>query len=155
MGLFPGSERSPGEGHGSPLQYSCLKNPHGQRSLLGYSPQGCKESDTKETTQNAHTHALIYGKNFNLKLSLRFTFCQSFYHPRQTVGPTPQCPAGYFIYSQRMSSEVHSFFRHTLKKLSFKPWGKKTEQEFVGQIFLQQDKEESRFLLLLPLREEV
>ena len=38
MGLFPGSERSPGEGHGSPLQYSCLKNPHGQRSLAGYSP---------------------------------------------------------------------------------------------------------------------
>ena len=30
--------RSPGEGHGNPLQYSCLENPHGQRSLAGYSP---------------------------------------------------------------------------------------------------------------------
>jgi len=30
--------RSPGEGHGNPLQYSCLENPHGQRSLVGYSP---------------------------------------------------------------------------------------------------------------------
>ena len=27
MGLVPGSERSPGEGNGKPLQYSCLGNP--------------------------------------------------------------------------------------------------------------------------------
>ena len=26
-GLIPGSGRSPGEGHGNPLQYSCLENP--------------------------------------------------------------------------------------------------------------------------------
>ena len=26
-GSIPGSERSPGGGHGSPLQYSCLENP--------------------------------------------------------------------------------------------------------------------------------
>ena len=26
-GSIPGSGRSPGEGHGNPLQYSCLKNP--------------------------------------------------------------------------------------------------------------------------------
>ena len=26
-GLIPGSGRSPGEGHGNPLQYSCLQNP--------------------------------------------------------------------------------------------------------------------------------
>ena len=25
--LIPGSERSPGGGHGNPLQYSCLENP--------------------------------------------------------------------------------------------------------------------------------
>ena len=45
---IPGAGRSPGEGHGNPLQYSCLENPHGQRSLAGYSPQGCKESDMTE-----------------------------------------------------------------------------------------------------------
>ena len=28
---------------------------HGQRSLMGYSPQGCKESDTMERTQHTHT----------------------------------------------------------------------------------------------------
>ena len=26
-GLIPGLERSPGEGNGTPLQYSCLENP--------------------------------------------------------------------------------------------------------------------------------
>ena len=26
MGLIPGSGRSPGEGNGNPLQYSCLEN---------------------------------------------------------------------------------------------------------------------------------
>ena len=37
-GSIPGSGRSPGEGNGKPLQCSC----HGQRSLAGYSPWGCK-----------------------------------------------------------------------------------------------------------------
>jgi len=27
VGSIPGSGRSPGEGHGNPLQYSCLENP--------------------------------------------------------------------------------------------------------------------------------
>ena len=38
LGSIPESGRSPGEGNGNPLQHSCLKNPHGQRSLVGYSP---------------------------------------------------------------------------------------------------------------------
>ena len=42
--------RSPGGGHGNPLQYSCLENPHGQKSLAGYSPQGRKELDMIEVT---------------------------------------------------------------------------------------------------------
>ena len=45
---IPGLGRSPGRGHGNPLQYSCLENPHGQRSLVGYSPWGRKESDITE-----------------------------------------------------------------------------------------------------------
>ena len=52
MGSIPGWGRSPGGGHGNPLQYSCLENPHGQRSLVGYSPQGLKESDMTEATQH-------------------------------------------------------------------------------------------------------
>ena len=49
-GSIPGSRRSPGEGNGNPLQYFCLENPHGQRSLAGYSPQGLKELDMTEET---------------------------------------------------------------------------------------------------------
>ena len=43
VGSISGLGRSPGGGHGNPLQYSCLENPHGQRSLVGYSPWGHKE----------------------------------------------------------------------------------------------------------------
>ena len=47
-GSIPGSGRSTGGGHGNPLQYSCLENPHGQRSLAGCTAWGHKESDTTE-----------------------------------------------------------------------------------------------------------
>ena len=36
LGLIPGLGRSPGGGHGSPLQYSFLENPHGQKGLAGH-----------------------------------------------------------------------------------------------------------------------
>ena len=45
---IPGLGRSPGEGNGNPLQYSCLAKSHEQGSLVGYSPWGRKESDTAE-----------------------------------------------------------------------------------------------------------
>ena len=49
-GLIPGLGRSPGEGNGNPLQYYLLLpgKSHGQRSLVGYSPWGHKESDMTE-----------------------------------------------------------------------------------------------------------
>ena len=49
MWFNPWLRRSPEGGHGSPLQYPCLENPHGQRSLAGYRPQGHKEYDMAET----------------------------------------------------------------------------------------------------------
>ena len=58
VGLIPGSGRSPREGNSNPLQYSCLKNPHGQRSLEGYSPWGRRESDMTEWLS---TRSLWYG----------------------------------------------------------------------------------------------
>ena len=48
MGSIPGLGRSTGGGHGNPFQCSCLENPHGQKSLAGYSPWGRKELDTTE-----------------------------------------------------------------------------------------------------------
>ena len=50
---FPGLGRSPGEGKGFPLQYSCLENPHGQRSLVGHCPWDCKVSDMTELLSTA------------------------------------------------------------------------------------------------------
>ena len=47
-GLIPGLGRSPGGEHGNPLQYSCLDNPHGQRSLVGYSPWGSQRDMTEQ-----------------------------------------------------------------------------------------------------------
>ena len=44
---IPGLGRSPGEGNSNPLQYSCVEF-HGQRSLVGYSPWGCKELNLTE-----------------------------------------------------------------------------------------------------------
>ena len=55
---IPGSERSPGGGHGNPLQYSCQENPHGQRSLVGCSPWGHKELDV--TGQLSATQHILY-----------------------------------------------------------------------------------------------
>ena len=49
-GSIPGSESSPEGGYGNPLQYSCLENRHGQKSLAGYSTWGPKELDTTEAT---------------------------------------------------------------------------------------------------------
>ena len=39
-GSIPGWGRSPGEGNGNPLQYSCLGKSHGQRNLASYTPGG-------------------------------------------------------------------------------------------------------------------
>ena len=52
LGSIPGSGSSPEGGYGNPLQDSCLENPHGQKSLAGYSPWGPKELDTTEATKH-------------------------------------------------------------------------------------------------------
>ena len=52
--LTPGLGRSPGGGHGNPLEYSCLENPNGQRNLASYSPWGHRvrlDWSTKHTTK--------------------------------------------------------------------------------------------------------
>ena len=71
LGLIPGLGRSPGGGHDNPLQYSCLGNPQGQRSLVAYSPWGHTELDMTERlsiqTQSMHkslrTHTISFINN--------------------------------------------------------------------------------------------
>ena len=55
LGSIPRLGRSPGGEHGNPLQFSCLENPCGQRSLAGYIPWGHKELDTTERLSTANT----------------------------------------------------------------------------------------------------
>ena len=57
VGSIPGLGRSPGGGGKIPWRRAWQPTPvflpgesHGQRSLAGYSPWGCKESDMTETT---------------------------------------------------------------------------------------------------------
>ena len=52
-----GWEDFPGGGHGNPLQYDCLENPQEQRSPVGYTPWGHKESNT---TERLSTHSIVY-----------------------------------------------------------------------------------------------
>ena len=54
-GSIPGSERSPGGGHGNPLQYSCPENPMGRRAWQA-TVHRVAESDTTEATQQARMH---------------------------------------------------------------------------------------------------
>ena len=53
-GSIPGLGRSLGEGNCNPTPVFLPGKAHGQRSLAGYSPQGCKEADTNEW-QHTHT----------------------------------------------------------------------------------------------------
>ena len=52
----PWDRKIPGERNGYSLQYSWPGESHGQRSLPGYCPWGCKELDTTE--QLSHSHSL-------------------------------------------------------------------------------------------------
>ena len=54
-GSIPESGRSPGGGHGNPVQYSCLKNSMDREAWAGYSPWGHKELDTTELLNTTHT----------------------------------------------------------------------------------------------------
>ena len=63
LGPIPALGRSPGGGNGNPFHYSYLENPHGQRSLAGYSPWGCKESDTAEQLSASFINFTLFLKS--------------------------------------------------------------------------------------------
>ena len=68
LGSIPGLRRCSGEGPDNPLQYSCLENPHGQRSLEGYGPWGGKESDMTERL-SMHTGPKYHEQTFENRLT--------------------------------------------------------------------------------------
>ena len=54
MGLIPGWGRSPGEGNGNPLQFSCLGNPMGRGAWWATIHGVSKELDTTSRLNNHH-----------------------------------------------------------------------------------------------------
>ena len=73
VGSTPGLGRSPGGGHGNPLQDCCLENPHGQRSL-GYRPWGHKEVDMTETTYHTHRRVRANTREASRPRDIRILF---------------------------------------------------------------------------------
>ena len=68
MGLKPGSGRSPGEGNGKLLQYSCLGNPM-DRGAWRATVHGFAKSQTQlssHTHVHTHTHPYIINSLFKL-----------------------------------------------------------------------------------------
>ena len=66
LGSVPGSIRSPGEGNGNPLQYSCLKNSMDRGAWQAPVLEGHKESDMTEHFSLTHSlmHILISFSDF-------------------------------------------------------------------------------------------
>ena len=59
------------EANSNPLQYSCLENPRGQRSLAGYSPRGHKELDTTERLSTPSLYKEEKGNSKSLEALIR------------------------------------------------------------------------------------
>ena len=60
IGRLPGSGGSPGEGHGYPLQYSCLENSMDRRAWQATVHGVAKEPDATEQLNNSHPKTVIW-----------------------------------------------------------------------------------------------
>ena len=63
LGLIFGLGRSPGGGHGNPLQYSFLENPHYRGAWRACNSWGDKESDITEQLSTAQDNLMIQDRN--------------------------------------------------------------------------------------------
>ena len=95
-----GSGRSPGGGHGNSLQHYCLENPHGQRSLAGYHPWVCKESDTTEAAEHARIFLYLVCRWENGSLAM----ASNFKHEASDWTKKSWCPPDLSIFSFKESS---------------------------------------------------
>ena len=86
IGLVPGSGSSPGEGNVKPSPVFFPGEAHGQRSLTGYSPWDCKESDMTEQLNSSKNTAWCYSYAHTKSISIILSCVQVFVAPR-TVSP--------------------------------------------------------------------
>ena len=84
-------EKWPGEGHGNLLQYCAWRIP--MRNRVGWSPQGCKESDTIDWLSNSNNQQKVYD---SLKASVQFSSvaqsCPTL-RPHESQHAGPPCPS--------------------------------------------------------------
>ena len=59
LGLIPGLERSPGGRHRNPLQYSCLGNPSGQKSLGGLQLMGSQRAGHDWAAKHSRAQSIL------------------------------------------------------------------------------------------------
>ena len=59
-GSIPGSERSPGEGNGNPLQYSCLENPMAREACRLHTVHGVAKSQTRLSDFTFTSLSMLY-----------------------------------------------------------------------------------------------
>ena len=74
LGSISGLGRSPGRGYGYSLQYTCLENFHGQRSLAAYNQWGHKDSDT---TKRISTHTYFLDIQFGVLQVWRVSYAET------------------------------------------------------------------------------
>ena len=78
VGLIPGSGRSPGEAHGNPLQYSCLKNPM-NRGVCKATVHRVTKSQTQLKQLHTHTHTHTQSKIlYSFRKSIIYIFIGSY-----------------------------------------------------------------------------
>ena len=76
VGSIPGSGRSPGGGHGNPLQYSCSDNPMNQEDLAGYSPWSLGVGHNWSNLARVHIYMIVA------------QLCLSLYNPMHSSLPS-------------------------------------------------------------------
>ena len=124
LGSILGLGKSPGGGHGNPLQYSCLENLHGQRSQADYSPWGRKESDMTEATKHStlgrpRSCWIQEGKCLVSGLPLPWLYR---FHPQAGWGPGPwHCPASVHLKQKETSLLMATRHRSGLTMVSERP----------------------------------
>jgi len=81
--LIPGSERTPGEGNGSPLEYSCVGNPMDRGAWWGYGPWGHKRvghdlATKQQQQQREQSEKQLVGEDYLFSMILRIS-CSGLY----------------------------------------------------------------------------
>ena len=121
LGLTPELGRFPGGRHGNLLQYSCLENPQGQRSLVGYSPRVAKNRrEHSSPGSQAWLWAYSWWEQWSRKLRIGWAWAQPFPGPftqfgflksrvLQTLSIKPQI-ANMFSFASQMVSVATTQF---------------------------------------------